>query len=120
MNDRGMTLLEVMIAAAIIGTAGLGLIELLVATGRAEMAAREREARLESAQRLLAAHTLLGAVDLDRRLGERQAGEFVVIVQRPESALYRIAVASQHAPAAEELVTVVFRAPAAEPDDSPP
>ena len=59
--------------------------------------------------RVLAAMTLLKRVDLDRRIGRHEVGEFVLDVQRPERTLYRIAVAQTSAPQVEDLVTVVYR-----------
>jgi type II secretory pathway component PulJ len=104
-----MTLLEAMVAMAILAGAGTSLVAALDAGVRSEHQARLRETSLLSADRVLAALTLLGRTDLDRRLGRHPVGEFVVDVQRPDRALYRIAVAEARAPEVEMLVTVVYR-----------
>lgn len=111
-NERGVVLLEVLVALAILGLAGIGLIETVGAGLRAERNARERETTLATEERLLAALTLLNRTELDQRIGRRRIGEFVVDVQRPEKTLYRIALSQQQAPAVEDLVTVVYRAEA--------
>jgi len=107
-NERGVALLEVLVAIVILATAGIALIELVGAGMRAERDARAREATLFTEERLLAALTLLRRHELDQRIGRRVIGEFVVDVQRPESTLYRIAL-RQHQSSAEDLVTVVYR-----------
>lgn len=108
--ERGVALLEVLVALVILATAGIGLMELVGAGLRAERDARAREATLATEERLLAAHTLLRRHELDQRLGRRVVGEFIVDVQRPEPTLYRIALLHQASPHLEDLVTVVYRA----------
>ncbi len=111
-NDRGVVLLEVLVALVIVATAGIALVETVGAGLRAERDAREREMILGEEERLLNAHTLLNRRELDQRIGRRQIGEFIVDVQRPEPALYRIAVIQVQSPHVEDLVTVVYRAEA--------
>lgn len=107
--ERGAALLEVLAAVAILGIAGLGFVELVAAATRAELRARATERELADAERLLAAHTLLRRDDLDRRLGDRVVGPYVINVQRPERELHRIAIARGDAREVEMLVTVVRR-----------
>ncbi len=114
-SNRGMTLIEVLAALAILGTAGLGLAGALAAATQAERQAEAEERSLDAADRVMAAASLLGRPDLDRRLGEQKAGEFILRVQRPEPTLYRIALAERAAPQVELLVTVVYRAEMATP-----
>jgi len=102
-------LLEVLVALVILGTAGLSLVGLLGAGLRGEQDARERERTLANEDRVLAVMTLLKRVDLDRRIGRHEVGEFVADVQRPERTLYRIAIAQTSSPQVEDLVTVVYR-----------
>ncbi len=111
-GERGVALLEVLAALAILGVAGLSCIELVVTGTRAVVTARQRERELADEERLLAAYTLLRREDLDRRLGDRSVSPYVVNVQRPERTLYRIALLRQAAPGVEDLVTVVYRAEA--------
>ena len=109
-NERGVVLLEVLVALVVLTIAGIALMENVGAGLRAERDARDRETRLATEERLLAALTLLRRTDLDQRIGRRQIGEFVVDVQRPEGTLYRIAILQNQSPQVEDLVTVVYRA----------
>jgi hypothetical protein len=109
-NERGVVLLEVLVAVVILATAGIGLLELVGAGLLAERDARLRESTLASEERLLSALTLLNRKELDQRVGRRLIGAFIVDVQRPERTLYRIALLQEASPQAEDLVTVVYRA----------
>jgi prepilin-type N-terminal cleavage/methylation domain-containing protein len=107
--ERGMTLLEVMVALAILGGAGSALIAALAGGMRSEGDMRNREESVMAGDRVLAAMALLSRADLDRRLGRHVVGAFVVEVQRPDPALYRIGIADSLRPDVESLVTVVYR-----------
>lgn len=109
-SERGVVLLEVLVAVVILATAGIGLVELVGSGLRAERDARLRESTLASEERLLSALTLLKRTELDQRVGRRQVGEFIVDVQRPERTLYRIGLLQEQSPQVEDLVTVVYRA----------
>jgi type II secretory pathway component PulJ len=109
-NERGVVLLEVLVALVILAIAGIALMENVDAGLRAERDARGRETTLATEERLLAALTLLNRIELDQRIGRRPIGEFVVDVQRPERTLYRIAILQNQSPQVEDLVTVVYRA----------
>jgi hypothetical protein len=111
-GNGGVALLEVLAAVAILGVAGLALVELVAGGTRAVGTTRGRELELADEDRLLAAYTLLRSEDLDRRLGDREVGPYVVNLQRPERALYRIGIRRKEAPQVDELVTVVYRAEA--------
>jgi type II secretory pathway component PulJ len=106
--ERGVALLEVLVALVILATAAIALLELVDAGTRAVTAARVRERQLDE-DRLLSAYSLLARSDLDRRLGTRDVGPYRVNVQRPEPTLYRVALSREQAPEIEDLVTVVFR-----------
>ena len=106
---RGVALLEVLVALAILSATGLSLAGLVGADVRAEQESRLREQALSAQGRALTALSLLGRQDLDRRLGRHRLGEFIVNVERPEATLYRIALADTIAPEVEALVTVVYR-----------
>jgi hypothetical protein len=108
-GERGTVLLELVVALAILSLAGVGLVELVGAHTRALGAARERERELWDEDRLLAAYTLLTTGELNQRLGSREVGPYMVSVQRPEVALYRIAISRTVASTVEDLVTVVHR-----------
>ena len=108
-SSRGVVLLEVLVALAILSTAGLTLLELVADSLRAERGARERERALVVAARVLTALTLLKREDLDRRLGRHPIGELIADVERPEPTLYRIAITRPTSPDVEDLATVVYR-----------
>lgn len=107
--ERGVALLEVLAALVILSIAALGLVELVGAGTRAVAVARSRERELADEERLLAAYTLLERGDLDRRLGRREVGPYVVEIQRPERTLYRVAIWHAESRDVEDLVTVVYR-----------
>ena len=109
-NNRGVVLLEVLVAVVILATAGIGLVELVGSGLRAERDARLHEGTLATEERVLSALTLLNRNELDQRIGRRQIGEFIVEIQRPEPTLYRIALLQEQSPQVEDLVTVVYRA----------
>jgi type II secretory pathway component PulJ len=108
-TSRGVALLEVLVALALLSATGLALAELVGAGLHSEQDSRSRERTLATEERALAALSLLGRSDLDRRLGRHRLGEFVVNVDRPEATLYRIALADTIASDVEALVTVVYR-----------
>ena len=108
-GERGIALLEAMVALAILASAG-GFLAALVGAGlRSEHELGRREETLSAAARVLAATTLLTRTELDQRIGRRPVGEFVIDIQRPEPALYRLALSERAAPDLELLVTVVYR-----------
>ena len=108
-NERGVALLEVLVALVILATVGIALTELVSAGLRGERSARASEAILATEDRLLAALTLLRREELDQRIGRREIGEFIVDVQHPEPTLYRIALLRLSSPHVEDLATVVYR-----------
>jgi type II secretory pathway pseudopilin PulG len=107
-NQRGVALLEAIVALAILMASGVGAIGLLAAASRSEYRLRRLELVQANADRVLTASSLLSRRDLDLRLGERVVGEFIVEVERPETALYRLSVREQ-ASRTELLATVVYR-----------
>ena len=107
--ERGVTLLETLVALAILSGAGIAILDLVTGGLRAERDARERERILGGEERLLTALTLLKRDELDRRLGRHPIGELITDIQRPEPTLYRIALLQATSPLAEDLVTVVYR-----------
>jgi type II secretory pathway pseudopilin PulG len=108
-SDRGIALLETLVALAIVSGTGLALLDLVTSGLRAEREARERERVLAVEERVLIALTLLKRDELDRRLGRYAIGELVAGIERPERTLYRIALSHQQSPHVEDLVTVVYR-----------
>ena len=107
--ERGIALLETLVALTILAAAGIALVELMTNGIRAERAAQERERMLAVEERVLTALTLLRRDELDRRLGRHEIGDVIADIERPERALYRIAVLQKSSPQMEDLVTVVYR-----------
>ena len=108
-GERGVALLEVLAAVAILVAAGLGFVTLVAEGIRAAASDRARERELVDEERLMTAYALLKRTDLDRRLGTRAVGPYLVTVQRPERTLYRVAIARGEAAQVEDLVTVLYR-----------
>jgi type II secretory pathway pseudopilin PulG len=102
-------LLEVMVAVAILATAAVSVVGLLAQSAQHEQRAEEVERRLADQERLLTAMTLLSRDDLDRRLGQRSAGPYVVDVQRPTRVLYRVSIALGDSALWPDLVTLIYR-----------
>jgi prepilin-type N-terminal cleavage/methylation domain-containing protein len=106
-SRRGFALLEVLVALAILGTAGLALVEVasqgLVTLDRA----RATEQRVADEDRLLAAYALLDRRDLGARVGWRRVGPYDVRVVRMDFSLFRVSIGP--ADAGPELVTVIYR-----------
>ncbi len=108
-GDRGIALLEAMVALAILAASGASLIAVVASGLRSEQEMRRRETTMWAAERVMAASTLLTRADLDLRIGRHDVGEFIVTIQRPEPTLYRIALSERVQPEQELLVTVVYR-----------
>lgn len=108
-NSRGMALLEVLIALAILTISGLASVSLVDASLRHQLQVVEREQAIDTASRVLTALSLLRGKDLSQRLGTSALGEFEVTISRPETGLYRIALAHTQSRQQELLVTIVYR-----------
>lgn len=108
-DERGVMLLDAMIAIAILASAGVSMVALLGQALRMEHTLRAQEHDLHGAARVLTAAAMLTRRDLDRRLGRHPVGEFALEVQRPRPTLYRLAVIAEQTPTVEMLVTVVYR-----------
>lgn len=108
-DRRGVALLEVLAALVILSVTGLALVELVTDATRALTEAHARESEIADQDRLLTAYSLLTIDELNRRLGRRDVGPYVVEIQRPERSLYRLSVARRAALHTDDLVTVVYR-----------
>lgn len=89
----GMTLLEVLIALAIIGAAGLATMTLATQSWRAVHAAREAARSYRAASAFFEAVALWPRDDLDRHLGVRTQGPWRMRVERPVATLYVVTLA---------------------------
>ncbi len=108
-NRRGSTLIEVLAATLILALSGLAAVDLVSNAAAAVSDDRRREREILDEDRLMSALSLLDRVDLDRRIGERVVGPYLVLIDRPEQALYRISLRRTESPTFEDLATVVFR-----------
>jgi type II secretory pathway pseudopilin PulG len=110
-SERGIALLEVIIALTLLTVSGLSMIAVIASGLETQRQVRTHEHELQAASRVLSAYALLTRDDLDLRLGRRAEGEFQVGLQRPEPALYRVGISPGDAPDLELLVTVLYRPP---------
>ena len=108
-DRRGSILLEVLLALVLLGTVGLSALHVIAESAASESRLASREREVAEADRLLRAHSLLLRRDLELRLGTRRVGTWLVDIQRPTPALYRVSLAHESAPEVEVLVTVLFR-----------
>lgn len=108
-DEKGVLLLEAMVALVLLGGFGLGMLSAVRAAVALEDDARQKEAAVLEAERVLVAMTLLSRRDLDLRLGERGVRGTTVMVSRPTRTIYRIAVATGPSEAGVNLVTLVHR-----------
>lgn len=90
--EAGSALLEVIVALAILGTAGVAI----VAQVRESMGVTARTGRAESevaeASEFLEAVALWPRADLDRHLGDRRNGPWRLAIFRPTDAVYEVTV----------------------------
>jgi hypothetical protein len=108
-DERGVLLLEALVALTIMSSAIIVLIGVHSAAGQAQARAAAEERIIGDADRLLAAMTLLRRAEFDQRLGRREIGRYLVEVERPEPGLYRLGIRELAHPEVELLATVVAR-----------
>jgi type II secretory pathway pseudopilin PulG len=89
----GVILLEVLVALAVLGTAGAALAAMSVAANDAVSRAQRLDDDVRRASALLEAVALWPREDLDRHLGARPQGEWTLEVQRPAPTLYTLSIA---------------------------
>ena len=89
----GMTLLEVLIAVAILGSVGIATIGLATESWRAVRTAREADEALREASAFFDAVALWPREDLDRHLGDRAQGPWRMRIDRPTPTLYVVTLA---------------------------
>jgi hypothetical protein len=107
--ERGVALLEVLVALTLLAWGGVSLLAVLAALTGDLHRRRVVERQIEVADRVLAAAALLDRRDLDRRIGTQLVGGLLLRVQRPEPRLYRLSVADTLSAGVDLLATVVFR-----------
>lgn len=105
---RGMMLVEVMAAMAILAVVGGSYLVLTSATLRSVALAAAREREYAAADAFLSAASLWTREDLDRRLGEREQGPWRLEIRRESSSVYALALRDT-ATNAIVLETAVYR-----------
>ncbi|MGH7719759.1 MAG: type IV pilus modification PilV family protein [Steroidobacteraceae bacterium] len=115
-SERGAALLEVIVALTILAVAGSSAAALVAGSVRAASRARQADVEMRRASALLEAVALWTRADLDRHLGERRQGAWVMRVDRPWTALYVVTL-TDSATGRELLGTSLYRpeAPRAAP-----
>ena len=106
MRERGVVLLEVVAALTIYSFAAASALALLSQLSATEQRVHALERAVADQDRLMAAYSLLARDDLDRRLGVRAVGAYVVEVQRPRATLYRVTVGDS---TGTDLATLLYR-----------
>jgi type II secretory pathway pseudopilin PulG len=90
---RGAALLEAIVALTILGIAGISALTMAGEAARSVDRAREAESSLREASAFFEAVALWPRDDLDRRLGDRTQGPWLLRIERPERELYLIVLA---------------------------
>jgi type II secretory pathway pseudopilin PulG len=107
----GAVLLEVLFAVAILATAGVTIVSLAAESARAVERTRGAERDLRAANAFLSAVALWPRADLDRHLGDRRQGRWIMRVDRARPDLYAVSLRDS-ATRALVLGTSLYRAEA--------
>ena len=106
--ERGAVLLEVIVALAILGTAGVAIVSQVRESLFVTMTTQRSEAEISEASDFLAAVSLWPRADLDRHLGNRRSGPWRLVVLRPSETVYDVTI--RDSTGARTLVaTALFR-----------
>jgi len=87
---RGVTLIETLIALAVVALAGVVVLRLQRETSQSLLRSMADDAEMRRASALLDAVTLWSPEDLDRHLGTREQGPWRMHVDRDDRFLYHI------------------------------
>jgi len=105
----GMVLLEVIVAMTILSVSALAVLVLSVEDADAVVRAQARAAETQRVSNFLNEVALWPHKDLDRHLGERPEGPWMLRIDHPNAALYVISLRDSSATAVL-LSTTVYRA----------
>jgi type II secretory pathway component PulJ len=108
-GERGVVLLEVLIALTIVGVTGASLVAATAGVLRAEEEAARRERAVVRQEEVLAAISLFTRDELVARLGSRTVGRYRIDIERPRAGLFRIQVTAPDSIGVPPLVTIVHR-----------
>ena len=111
-GERGartvVVLLEALIALVILTTAGAIVVTMSAEAASAVRRARIAESNMRKANALFAALSIWSREDLDRHLGDRAEGQWILRVDRPAPAIYTAAL-TDTATHVELLRTSLYR-----------
>lgn len=110
----GIILIEALIALTILSVAGMAMLSLARATSKSVLRALASEGEINRASALLDAVTLWSREDLDRHLGTRHEGPWLMHVDRADRFIYDISLrdSTDHY---ELLRTMLYRPELAKP-----
>ena len=113
---EGIVLLEALVALVILATAGATIVTMVAESAQAVHQVRAAEEETRTANAFLSAVSLWSGEDLDRHLGDRSQGVWMMRVDRPAPTLYVVAL-TDTATHRELLHTSLYRpeAPRAAP-----
>lgn len=92
-DQRGVILLEVIVAMSLLAFAGVGLCALVTQSIEAVGRAGQTDEQTSKASAYLEVVSVWTRADLDRHLGSRRAGPWWLEIQRPEPSLYTVSLA---------------------------
>ena len=104
----GVVLLESLVALVILTTAGAAAVTLVAEAARDVQRVRGAEMEIRDASAFMDAVSLWSRDDLDRHIGDRRQGAWLMRVDRPTPTLY-VATLADTATHAELLRTSLFR-----------
>jgi len=105
---RGVVLLEAIVALVILATAGATIVTMTAEAAHAVHQVRDAEHEMRAANAFFSAVSLWSREDLDRHLGNRVQGKWMMRVDRPVPTLY-VATLSDTATRRELLRTSLYR-----------
>lgn len=106
-SSAGFSLIEVVVALAILGIAGLALVEATAQGLRTAGASYQRERLIADEDRLLSAYSALTRTELEARIGWHVVGRYGLTIERRGLSLFDVTVGPQGAP--PDLATVLYR-----------
>jgi type II secretory pathway pseudopilin PulG len=108
-DRRGVVLLEALVAMVLLGAAAASLTALALESGRATDRARRADRETRAASAFLDVVALWPSEDLERRLGSRHQGDWMLDVRRTAPALYRVSL--RDSTGRRELLQTTFYRP---------
>jgi len=105
---HGIVLLEVLVALTILAVVSASVVAFAAESGGAVTRARDAEREMRRANELLTAVSLWPRADLDRHLGDRPQGPWLMRVDRITPTLYAV-VLSDSVRGREILSTLLYR-----------